>query len=156
MPKRTSRSPKRNSRSPKRNSRGRGGYSMTTQKQVRDDGPSMPATFDKYRNRCCRDPDRGSPLDQWGAAHAWRLGTYWTVPVEVPLQDLAHIQAVVQSKARLADIRRARERDVPLPPIEVSVFRDGSAWLVDGNHRLADARRAHLPSIPVTFTFVGA
>jgi hypothetical protein len=35
------------------------------------------------------------------------------------------------------------------------VFRDGSAWIVDGNHRLADARRARLPSVAVVFTFVG-
>lgn len=111
--------------------------------------------FNKYRS-LPRDMDRGSPLDQWGTVHAWRLGTYWTIPADVPLQELSGIKAVIQSKARLADIRQARERGLALPPIELGVFRDGSVWLIDGNHRLADARKARLPSLPVVFTFVEA
>jgi hypothetical protein len=42
---------------------------------------------------------------------------------------------VIQSWARLAS----------LPPVELGIFQDGSAWIVDGNHRLID----------VVFTFVG-
>jgi len=49
----------------------------------------------------------------------------------------------------------ARKEGLSLPAIELGVFRDGTAWIVDGNHRLIDARKARLPSVPVTFTFVG-
>jgi len=100
------------------------------------------------------DPDRGDPLHAFGALHADRLGTYWTIPVEVPLAGLVSVRAVLQSKARVASIAEARRNGVTLPPIELGIFKDGSAWVVDGNHRLLEARKAHLPSLSVVFTFV--
>jgi len=42
-----------------------------------------------------------------------------------------------------------------LPPLEVAVYRDGNGWIVDGNHRLVDARKAKLPFVMARFTFVG-
>lgn len=87
--------------------------------------------------------------------HADKLGSYWTVETDVPLSELAVLRPVIQSKARLASVTAARKAGKPLPTLELGIYRDGSAWIVDGNHRLIDARRATLPSIPVTFTFVG-
>lgn len=101
------------------------------------------------------DEARGNPLHSWGAVHASRLGTYWTVPVEVPLVELTSLRPVLQSRQRVASVRAARLTGKDLPPIELSVYPDGSAWIVDGNHRLIEARQAKLPSLQVTFTFVG-
>jgi GNAT superfamily N-acetyltransferase len=100
------------------------------------------------------DPERGNPLAAFGAIHADKVGTYWTVPVEVPLSDLASVRAVLQSKGRVTSIAEARRRGIELPPIELGIFNDGSAWIVDGNHRLLEARKARLPSLSVVFTFV--
>lgn len=110
--------------------------------------------FTKYRDLPA-DPYRGSPVHQWGAVHSFRLGTYWTEPVEVPVSELASLRPVLQSKSRLKSVANARLEGVDLPPIEIGVFRDGSGWIVDGNHRLIDARQAGLYSVPVIFTFVG-
>lgn len=109
----------------------------------------------KYRQMPA-DDNRGNPLRSYGAVHAGRLGSYWTIQVDVPLADLGQLRPVLQSKARLKSVRDARERGMDLPPVEIAVYRDGSAWIVDGNHRLIDARQAGMSSIPVVFTFVGA
>lgn len=113
------------------------------------------AALDAYRNLPA-DEVRGNPLHAWGSIHANKLGTYWTIPVDVPLRNLSGLRPVVQSKTRLASVLTALRSGVELPPIEVAVYRDGSAWIVDGNHRLIATRRLRLSTIPVTFTFVGA
>ena len=110
--------------------------------------------FNQYRDLPA-DPDRGNPLHAWGAVHAGRLGTYWTRPIDVPLQDLSDLHPVLQSAARLKSVQSARKSGFSLPPIELGVFRDGSAWIIDGNHRLIDARSSSLSHVPVIFTFVG-
>lgn len=112
-------------------------------------------TFNVYRDLPA-DELRGNPLHAWGALHAAKLGTYWTIPVDVPLTALGTLRPVMQSKARLSSIIAALRAGKPLPPVELGVFRDGSAWLVDGNHRLIAARKERLATLPVTFTFVGA
>lgn len=112
------------------------------------------AGFNKYRG-LLPDETRGNPLYKYGAVHAGRLGSYWTTEVGVPVTELASLHPVVQSRARLRDVMEARKAGLALPPIELGVFRDGSAWIVDGNHRLVDAQRAQLSSVPVVFTFVG-
>jgi hypothetical protein len=101
------------------------------------------------------DSARGNPQHTWGTVHANKLGTYWTVDTDVPLTELANLRPVMQSSSRLKSVATARKEGKPLPAIELGVFKDGSAWIVDGNHRLIDARKARLPSVPVTFTFVG-
>ena len=102
------------------------------------------------------DETRGNPLHTWGQIHADKLGTYWTVTVDLPLRELTSLRPVVQSKARLSSVIAALRSGKPLPPVELGVFRDGSAWIVDGNHRLIAARKERLETLPVTFTFVGA
>jgi hypothetical protein len=110
--------------------------------------------FNRYRH-LSPDDARGNPLHAWGQLHADKLGSYWTTEVDVPLGELALLRPVLQSKARLNSVASARKAGKPLPPLELGIYQDGSAWIVDGNHRLIDARRAGLASIPVTFTFVG-
>lgn len=102
------------------------------------------------------DPDAGNPLRSYGAVWADRLGSAWTVPVELPLSSLSGLHPRIQTTARLASVRRARLAGKVLPPLELGVFRDGSAWIVDGNHRLVDARKAGLRTVWVRLTFVGA
>lgn len=109
--------------------------------------------FNRYRS-LPPDPAHGNPLHAWGQAD--KVGTYWTIAVDVPVGELAALRPVLQSKARLASVAGARRDGTPLPPLELGVYKDGSAWIVDGNHRLIDARRAKLSSVPVTFTFIGA
>lgn len=110
--------------------------------------------FNRYRH-LSPDDARGNPLHAWGQLHADKLGSYWTIAVDVPLKELALLRPVLQSKARLKSVTTARREGKPLPPLELGIYQDGSAWIVDGNHRLIDARQAGLASIPVTFTFVG-
>ena len=110
--------------------------------------------FNRYRH-LSPDETRGNPLHAWGQIHANKLGSYWTVETLVPLKVLGALRPVLQSKARLKSVTTARKEGKPLPVLELGIFRDGSAWIVDGNHRLIDARQAKLGSIPVTFTFVG-
>jgi hypothetical protein len=110
--------------------------------------------FNRYRH-LPPDEARGNPLHAWGQLHADKLGSYWTIEVNVLLKELAALRPVLQSKARLRSVTTARKAGKTLPPLELGVYRDGSAWIVDGNHRLIDARQAGLASIPVTFTFVG-
>ena len=112
------------------------------------------AGFSKYRG-LPPDETLGNPLHKYGSVHAGRLGSYWTTAVDVPATELTSLRPVVQSRARLRDVTNARKAGRSLPPVELGVFQDGSAWIVDGNHRLADARQARLPSVPVVFTFVG-
>jgi GNAT superfamily N-acetyltransferase len=119
---------------------------------ARNRAAASAVTFNRYRDLPL-DPYAGSPLAQYGQVHAASLGEYWTVPVNVPLIDLSSLRAMAQSKSRLTSIRNARLRGVPLPPIEIAVYQNGSGWIVDGNHRLVDARKAQLASIPVRFTF---
>ena len=110
--------------------------------------------FNRYRH-LPPDETRGNPLHAWGQVHASKLGSYWTVETLVPLSELTTLRPVLQSKARLKSVTTARKEGKPLPVLELGVFRDGTAWIVDGNHRLIDARQAKLASVPVTFTFVG-
>lgn len=110
--------------------------------------------FNKYRVLPV-DETRGNPLHSWGSTHATKLGTYWTVAVDVPLRELAGLRPVQQTLARVRSVTAARKAGRPVPPIELAVFNDGSAWIVDDNHRLIDARKAGLPTAAVTFTFVG-
>lgn len=110
--------------------------------------------FNEYRH-LPPDEAHGNPLRSWGQLHADKLGSYWTIAVDVPLKELAVLRPVLQSKARLQSVTTARKDGKPLPLLELGIYRDGSAWIVDGNHRLIDARQAKLPSVPVTFTFVG-
>jgi len=110
--------------------------------------------FNRYRY-LSPDDARGNPLRAWGQLHADKLGSYWTIDVDVPLKELALLRPVLQSKTRLKSVTTARKAGKPLPPLELGIYQDGSAWIVDGNHRLIDALQAGLPSIPVTFTFVG-
>ena len=110
--------------------------------------------FNKYRGLPIDDA-MGNPLHKYGIVNAFRLGSYWTTEVDVPREELAVLSPVVQSRTRLRDVANARRSGCSLPPIELGVFRDDSAWIVDGNHRLVDARQAQLPSVPVVFTFVG-
>jgi hypothetical protein len=116
---------------------------------------AAPRGFNRYRDLPA-DAARGNPLHTWGSVHANKLGSYWTIEVEVPLSELADLRPVAQTAARLKSVTVARKEGKYLPPVELGVFKDGTAWIVDGNHRLIDARKAHLPSVPVTFTFVGA
>ena len=111
--------------------------------------------FDAYRDLPA-DEARGNPLHSWGSLHADKLGTYWTIPVDVPLKELGALRPVVQSKERLASVLAALRDGTPLEAIELGVYRGGGAWIVDGNHRLIAARKERLPTIPVRFTFVGA
>jgi hypothetical protein len=108
--------------------------------------------FNRYR-QLPPDEMHGNPLRAWGNPD--KVGSYWTIAVYVPVADLSVLRPVVQSKVRLTSIANARKAGKILPPLEIGVYKDGSAWIVDGNHRLLDARRANLALIPVTFTFVG-
>jgi hypothetical protein len=103
--------------------------------------------FEKYRS-LPNDPDRGVPGPR-----------YWTTPVVVRTSSLRSLKTVLlpsmsrSNAQRMNSIREAHRRGITLPPIEVGVDAGGSAWLVDGNHRLAEARKARRPVIEVTFAF---
>jgi hypothetical protein len=94
-----------------------------------------------------------------GAGKPWRklgeVGSYWTVPVRVPLSELAGVHAIVHRQQRLLRVRIAIANGVVLPPIYVGIKHDGHAFLVDGNHRLVAAREAGWTDIVVRFTFAG-
>ena len=109
--------------------------------------------LDSYRSLPA-DPNRDSPRRTYGPPSHHLLGDYWTIPVEVPLEDLQGLRAVAINPERLRSIRQAHREDMELPPIEIAVFKNGTAWIVDGNHRLVAARRAADDSITVIFTFV--
>jgi len=113
-----------------------------------------PSGFNRYRDLPV-DETLGNPLHKWGSVHADKLGSYWTVITDVPVSELSGLRPVKQTAARLKSVTAARLAGKQLPPIELGVFKNGSAWIVDGNHRLIDARKARLASVPVTFTFVG-
>ena len=115
---------------------------------------SPASNFNRYRSLPV-DRERGSPIHQYGDVWKAFVGNHWTVPTSVLLDELRGIKAVVQQKKRFDSVKLARMSGVVLPPIEIGVYRDGSGYLIDGNHRLADARRAKLPAIETTFTFGG-
>lgn len=94
------------------------------------------------------DPRRGVPA--WAAS---QLGSYWTEPVDVPLHCLEDVDAAAISDDRAADVASARINKIELPPIEIAVRKSGDTYLVDGNHRLEDARESGADSINVMFTF---
>ena len=94
------------------------------------------------------DPRRGVP-----AYAASCLGSYWTEEAAVPLEHLADVDAAAISDTRWASVAQARRDGKALPPIEISVWRNGETYLVDGNHRLEDARESGQPNIRVKFTF---
>lgn len=118
-------------------------------------GRASGADFNKYRDLAV-DVAAGSPLQQWGEVHRHLVGDYWTVPVDVPLAELSGLRAVVQDRKRLTSVRRAIEGGAVLPPIEIGVSRSGGGWLVDGNHRLVEARKSGRATISARFTFTRA
>jgi hypothetical protein len=83
------------------------------------------------------------------------VGTYWTVPVPVPLSELTGVQATIFNIGRLYRVRMARQKSIMLPPIQLGVSRHGRVWIVDGNHRLSEARESGQPTIMTRFTFSG-
>src|SRR5688572_28983506 len=95
---------------------------------------TTPRGFNRYRDLPA-DDTRGNPLHTWGAVHANKLGSYWTIEVDVPLSELADLRPVAQTAARLKSVTAARQEGKYLPPVELGVFKDGTAWIVDGNHR---------------------
>ena len=111
-------------------------------------------SFERYRLLPV-DEAAGSPIAQWGAINAYRVGPHWTIPVTVPLSELSGLKAVVQDRQRVSSVHEALTSGVALPPIEVGVYKGGGAWIVDGNHRLAEARKAKRPTVDVRFTFAG-
>jgi len=92
----------------------------------------------------------GRPARQHG-----RVGSYWTVPARVPLSELTGLTAIVYNVGRLYRVRMARQGGIVLPPIQCGVRQNGSMWLIDGNHRLTDARSVGQTDIEVIFTFEG-
>ena len=83
------------------------------------------------------------------------LGSYWTVPTRIPLMELTGLPAFVHTWWRLQSIEQAKRDGVCLPPIELGVHPDGRIWLVDGNHRLTEARQSGRYDIEARLTFVG-
>ena len=49
----------------------------------------------------------------------------------------------------------ARQKGITLSPIELGVSRHGYVWIVDGNHRLSEARESGQAAIVARFTFGG-
>jgi len=105
-----------------------------------------------------------APRTMFGPApdSPWRGGDSdrpWTVPVEVPLAELAligstaptpHLRRGVTAAQRLEELRRFRHFDA----IEIAVARNGEMHLLDGNHRLYVARERGDAAILVAFFFV--
>lgn len=96
------------------------------------------------------DHAAGKPRRQQGD-----VGTYWTVPVSVPLSELTGVRATVFNIGRLYRVRMARQKSITLPPIQLGVSRQGYVWIIDGNHRVSEARESRQPSIMARFTFGG-
>lgn len=132
--------------------RGRAMEAMQERMKGRRENPAC--DLNRYRG-IDRDDDAGSPLHAWGAVHANRLGSYWTIPVDVPVVDLLSCFKPFATASRLKSVKAARLRGDRLPPIEIAVFSNGTGWIVDGNHRLADADRSGTRTIATRFTFVG-
>jgi hypothetical protein len=110
--------------------------------------PTDPALA-RYRSLA---PDRsaGVPWRQHG-----EVGSYWTVPTRVPLSELTGLTAIVFNIGRLHRVRRARQDGVPLPPIRLGVKYSGRIWIIDGNHRVTEARESGQHDIEAVFTFAG-
>jgi hypothetical protein len=97
-----------------------------------------------------RDDGAGRPSRQHGD-----VGSYWTVPVLVPLSELTGLRAIIYNFGRLFRVRTARQKGIALPPIQIGVNRHGHMWLIDGNHRLTEARDSGQQDILARFTFGG-
>lgn len=114
---------------------------------------SLSGTLDKYR-ALPKDSRRKAPFVEWdGLLAESDVGPYWTVPVAVPLSDLADVETEAQNPEELRSIKAAFSEGKILPPIQVTVYPNGSNYLIDGNHRLTAARRLRLPTILTVFTF---
>lgn len=96
-------------------------------------------------------------------------GGSWKSPIMVPLAALQrfcpravrHIRLRRSGEERIEYLIRALSRDplrwpASIPPLEVALAPDGSARLMDGNHRLIAARQLVLPGVPVAFLLVPA
>ena len=102
------------------------------------------------------DPERRGPLAEYGEVWRGRVGSFWTLPVDVPLTALRGLGAHAIDRNRLHSVRSAYRAGVELPPIEIAITPDGqNGWLIDGHHRLVAARRRRDPSIDVIFTVIG-
>jgi hypothetical protein len=100
----------------------------------------------------------GARVEKSGRLHDYwkrRVGSCWTIPVLLSLAELRGFQPVIHTRARLQSIRSAVRSGIALPPIELGVFDNSTAWLIDGNHRLTEARESGRPSILARLTFVG-
>lgn len=108
--------------------------------------------FDQFRSLPV-DVTRSSPRQNWPL---WRhmVGDYWTVPSIIQISELKSLRPFLVDKSRVRSIQEARRKGSKLPPIEIGVFRDGSGWIVDGNHRLIAARKSKDKFAEVIFTFV--
>lgn len=93
------------------------------------------------------DPRRGVPH-----GCLFMVGSYWTVPTAVPLQHLGDVDAAAISDDRAASVAAARGV-TKLPPIEIAAWTNGDTYIIDGNHRLEDARENEDATIEVVFTF---
>lgn len=107
------------------------------------------SAMSKYRT-LSPDPAAGKPERRHGD-----VGSYWTVAVLVPLSELTCLPPTRVVLARLRYVRMARKNGTVLPPIEIGVNSRGAPWLIDGNHRLTEARQARQAAILTKFTFAG-
>src|SRR5271157_1066177 len=83
-------------------------------------GPPAPCTptelaLERYRAQP-RDPNAGTPWRGHG-----QVGSYWTVPVMVPLSELTGLHAIVFNIGRLYRVRMARKHGTTLPPLSLGV-----------------------------------
>ena len=70
------------------------------------------------------------------------------VALSVPLDLLRRTHVRVRSRARLESLRQFYAAGGNPPPIPLTVAKDGTVQLNgDGNHRLAAARAAGVPSV---------
>jgi len=97
--------------------------------------PPRPVYLDKYRT-LSRDSGAGNPLlvfskggqvERLRAYWAARVGTYWTVPVLIPLRELRNLHAQIHTDWRLQQVCEKMRRGVDLDPIELGLFRNGCA-----------------------------
>lgn len=102
------------------------------------------------------DTDRTGPLAQYGSMWRGQLGSFWTRPTLVRLEDLRGLGATAISRERLRSVRAALHASALLPPIEIAITANGQrGWLIDGNHRLVAARRRRDRAIEAIFTVIG-
>lgn len=106
--------------------------------------------FSKYSNT---EPSGQNPKEGVPESIHFNLGNYWTKPVDVPIEELANIEIAAVSDRSKARVKAAAEEGKELPPVEIAVWRDGETHVLDGNHRIAEARERGSSSIKVKFTF---